>query len=168
MLCVLSSWADLQYPLAQEAASLHTAWIIGAKNQTHYIDMMQWVFMAHPVFLVVTIGLPMTAAMEADKVGAWWVEIWDLRQEKSQQSQKSGLQDLSQLVLLGVGEPFQLWSFDLWSEGGGVYEWVGDRHCSIMFNLSKHTWHTWIYVAENPQTTGSNRVLTWAGSHPRN
>jgi hypothetical protein len=33
--------------------------------------MMQWVFMAHPVFLVVTIGLPMTAAaMEADKVGA--------------------------------------------------------------------------------------------------
>ena len=67
---------------------------------------------------------------------------WDLRLEaraqKSQQSQKSGLQDLSQLVLLGVGEPFQLWSFDLWSEGGGVYEWVGDRHCSIMFNLSKH------------------------------
>ena len=172
MLCGLSSWADLQYPLAQEAASLQTPWIIGAKKKA--LDMMQWVFMAHSVFLLATIGLSVTcfaAAMEADKVGAWWaVEIWDLRQVRAQKSQQSGLHDLS-LVTGTARSSKALSALKLplvkrrpW----GVYEWLGDRHCSIMLNLSKQTWHTWIYVAENPHATGSNRVLTWAGSHPGN
>ena len=80
----------------------------------------------------------------ADKVGrAWWaVETWVKRRKSAigiVWSFPIGPTNHQILHLLGVGKPFQLRSFNCRSEGLGVLGCLGDRHGSIMMNLSKQT-----------------------------
>ena len=125
-----------------------------------------------PFWDIHTSRIVFAAAMEADKVGAWWTfETWGKQERRKVSNRKSMICSWS-LVLLGVGQQFQLWSFNCRRQGLGVSR-LGCRHdletdivpsYSIYQNNSKQIWHTSIYLVEPPST----RVLTWAGSYPRN
>ena len=88
--------------------------------------------MAHPVFLF-GISTPQESFSPQPWKGTRWeldeplrFEIWGKQERRKVSNRKSMICPWS-LVLLGVGQQFQLWSFHRWSQGLGVSR-IGCRH----------------------------------------